>query len=155
EERVTRAGAARVRDHLTHRRRLRDLDDRRESRNAVLDAGPRIDAKDVCGRRCSRRAREEQNRNQRNECAKESLAHAREPTTGRGAMLAPLDPAQNLDDRRVAAETDLVAITELALAIEADVLLVHEGAVRGARVFDLHGAGDAVDDDRRVTRGDC
>src|SRR4051812_22382893 len=41
-------------------------------------------------------------------------------------------PADDLHDRRVSAEADLVAVAKLTLAVEADVLLVHERAVRRA-----------------------
>src|SRR6185503_3408764 len=44
------------------------------------------------------------------------------------------EPGDDLHDRGITAETDLVAVAELALSIEADVLLVDEGAVGRSRV---------------------
>lgn len=62
-----------------------------------------------------------------------------------------LDSPDHLEDGREAAEANLVSVAELTLAVEADVLFVHERAVRRARVLDLNGACGRVDDDGRVT----
>jgi len=67
-------------------------------------------------------------------------------------VLGDLNAADDLDDGRVAAEADLVAVPEVALPVEADVLFVHERTVRRSRVFDLDRSGDGVDDECRMAR---
>jgi hypothetical protein len=55
-----------------------------------------------------------------------------------------LDAADDLDEGREAAEPDAVAVAQLATAVEADVLVVDERAVGGARVLDRDAARDEM-----------
>ena len=69
-----------------------------------------------------------------------------------GVDFAKLDPVfDDFDDGRVSAKADFVAVAEVALPVEADVLLVDERAVGRARVLDLNRTGDAIDHERRMT----
>ena len=68
-------------------------------RLAILDAGTRINPKDVGLGSCARRARDEQHRDAHPESSSElgkgdddSLVHARKPTTGRPAVLTEEPP---------------------------------------------------------------
>src|SRR5580692_2350491 len=61
-------------------------------------------------------------------------------TSDRGRVIEArlrLRARDDLDDGGVTAEADSVSVAKIAPSIEAEVLIVHEGPVRRARVFEL------------------